>query len=130
MLRENPSTEKEKLSAAETIQVEMQESVRRLAFPGVPGEGVKACIRRVAIRSGLGFGQIKRLWYGEWRIVPAHVADQIRNAVEAHERRLDAEFEALKTRRAALYGLTHESSDPEFYRVRAAQNDRPNDEAS
>lgn len=91
----------------------MRLSVKRLAYPGEPGEGVKACIRRVARKSGLAFGQVKRLWYGEWRIIPAHVADQIRDAVEIHERKLDAEQQAIRRRYDALYGPESDpGSDP------------------
>ena len=125
-MKDNPSTEKDKLSAVETVRLEMSGHVRSLASPANPGESVKACIRRVSMRTGLGFGQIRRLWYGEWRVVPAHVADRLRKAAEAHERQLDRQIDELRKRQAALYALTHHSSDPEFYRVRTAEGERDN----
>lgn len=122
MKTDNQSAEKDRMSAVETIRAEMSGHVRLLATPASPGESVKACIRRVSSRTGLGFGQVRRLWYSEWRIVPAHIADKIREAVNAHERRLDAE---LATLRARTYALTHHSSDPEFYSQRVAETYPP-----
>lgn len=112
---DDPSTEKDKLSAVEIIRVEMQEKVRRLATPCEPGESVKSCVRRVSRATGLTFGQVRRLWYSEWRIIPAHVADRIREAVHAHDRRVIETIESNKRRNAALYAILHHSSDPEFY---------------
>lgn len=123
-MRENQYPEKEKLSAVQTIRLEMQEKVRRLAMPCEPGEGVKSCLRRVSRLTGLDQGEVKRIWYGEWRRIPADIADRIREATEAHERRLDQELAALRQRHAALYGLAHHGADPEFYRGRAGLDDR------
>jgi hypothetical protein len=123
--RHNQGTERHRLSP-ETIQVEMHQSVRRLALPGEPGESVKACIRRVSRRTGLGFDQIRRLWYLRWRVVPAHVADKIREAVHAHEKRLDQEWGTLKAR---YYALANHSSDEEFYRVRVDETCPPADQS-
>lgn len=122
-VRHSPCTEKHRSCPIETVQSEMREAVRSLAKPSEPGESVKACVRRVSLKTGFSFDEIRRLWYGRWRIVPAYVADRIREAKEAHERTLDRNYEALKVRQAALYGLTHEGSDPEFYRARAAVDD-------
>lgn len=55
------------------------------------------------------------LWYGEWRVIPAHVADKIREASEAHEREIEQQIAYLKERQARLYALTHHSMDAEFY---------------
>lgn len=123
------SAEKDNVSAVEVVQSEMQGRVRLLAMPSEPGESVKACVRRVARATGLSFGQIRRLWYREWRVVPAHIADHIRRAAEAHERRLDQQQEVLRARHAALYGLAHHSSDPEFYEGRIAGFDQLPDES-
>jgi len=78
------------MSAVEDIRLEMSGKLRHLAEPVSPGESVKACLRRASIRAGIAFGQCRRLWYGEWRVVPAHVADQIRKASDAHDRTLKA----------------------------------------
>ena len=76
-VKDNRSEEKDKLSAVETVRMEMSGHVRTLAKPCEPGESVKACVRRAACRAGLGFGQVRRLWYSEWRRVPADIADAI-----------------------------------------------------
>lgn len=108
VVTENRSAEKEHLSAVETVRAEMSGHVKRLASPSSPGESVKACIRRAASRAGMSFGQIKRCWYGEWRVIPAHVADQLREASAAHDKILKAN---LLRAVAAM-----QTSDPEFYR--------------
>ncbi len=72
MVRENPSEAQKNLpngrkpvSTVELIADEMQARVRRLAFPGEPGESIKAVLGRVARRSGVTLNEAKRLWYGE-----------------------------------------------------------------
>lgn len=123
VVREFPSSEKEKLSPVENVRLEMSGLVRSLAAPASPGESVKACIRRVASRSGLRFSQIKCLWYAEWKIIPAYVADKLRQAVEAYDRQIERQIEELKAQQARFYALTHHSSDPEFYSIKAAEGE-------
>lgn len=113
MVADNQSTEKDRLSPVETVRLEMSGHVRSLASPANPGESVKACIRRVSMRTGIGFGQVRRLWYGEWRVVPAHVADRLRKAAEAHERQIEHQ---LAARMRQSLAAMETSSDPEFYR--------------
>lgn len=103
-----PSTEKDKLSPVETIRFEMSNSVKALASPCEPGESIKSCVRRVAMRTGLTFGQVRRLWYAEWNVIPAHVADKLREASEHHDRLLKANM----LRAVAAM----QESDPDFYR--------------
>jgi hypothetical protein len=117
---EYPSAESDKMSAVEVIRDEMRGKVRKLAWPSEPGESVKGCIRRVSRATGLSFGQVKSLWYREWRRVPADVADRIREATAAHERNIDAQISGLRARQEQFWSLTHCSHDPEFYRGRAA----------
>lgn len=114
-MTDNQSTEKDRLSPVETVRLEMSGHVRSLATPANPGESVKACIRRVSHRTGLGFGQVRRIWYGEWRVIPAHVADRLRKAAEAHDRQIEQQLAArMHTALAAM-----EATDPEFYRSQA-----------
>lgn len=114
------------MSAVEEIQSELRTGIRFLALPGEPGESVKACIRRAATKAGLGFGTVKRIWYGELRCLPrTDISDAIRRAVRDHERRLDAEWETLKARH---WALAHHSSDEEFYSVRVDEACPPTDE--
>lgn len=131
MDRENPS-ERQKISqgarkpmsTAECVADELQGKVKRLAFPAQPGESIKGCLNRVARRAGVTTTEAKRLWYREWRRVPADVADRVRDAVERHERQLEQDFPALKAR---FWALTHGSSDPEFYLQRCAEAYPPAD---
>lgn len=119
MVRNNQFTERNKVVTAEAVSEEMKLNVVRLAKPSRPGESVKSCVRRVSTATGLKFGQVRRLWYRTWKTVPAHVADQVRNAVNQHERRLDAELITLKAR---LDALNHECSDPGIHPENAAES--------
>ena len=93
---------------SEEIQEEIARLLRRLADPVQAGESVKACIRRASTRAGLPYGQTKRLWYREWRNIPAYMADMVRERAAKHDRRL------RQTAYEALVQLSE--SDPEFYR--------------
>lgn len=132
MNRENPSetqniclNERTSVSTAEIVRERLRLDVRRLAMPGEPGEGVKAALNRVARRAGIPASEAKRLWYSEWRRIPADIAERVDDAVTKHERRLDAE---LATLRARYYALNNHSSDPEFYAARTAQCTPPADD--
>ena len=93
---------------AEDVQDEISALLRKLADPVVAGESVKECICRAAWRGGLTFTQAKRAWYREWRNIPAHVADSIREKATAHDRQLKhAAFRTL---------VDLQDSDPEFFR--------------
>lgn len=95
------------MTSAEEVTTEISLLLRRLASPGEPGESVKACIRRASMRSGLSFNQAKRGWYREWKNIPAHVADEIRQRAADHDRRLkQAAFQTL---------LAMRDSDPELF---------------
>lgn len=95
------------MATAEQVQDEISRLLRQLACPVTAGESVKACIRRAALKTGLTFNQTKRLWYSEWREVPAHVADNIRTAAHIHDRKLKQSMvEALSVM---------QSVDPEYF---------------
>jgi len=113
------------VTSIDSVADEMQSRVRRLAFPGEPGESIKAVIGRAARRAGVTFNEAKRLWYREWRRVPADIADKIREAQERHERQIAKDFEALKAR---YWSLCNASSDPDFYSARTATADRQTDD--
>jgi hypothetical protein len=68
------------------LREEMKRLVRRAAEPARVGESVKAEIGRAARRLGLGYGRVKRYWYGEIAVPPAHEVDAIRAAVARRER--------------------------------------------
>lgn len=104
---------------AEAVAEELQGRVKALAFPGQPGESVKACLNRVAREAGLTASEAKRIWYREMLRIPAHLADRIRTAAERHERTLDQRISEARARQDRLYALIHHSSDPDFYSARA-----------
>lgn len=98
-MADKPSAEKDKVSLVDTIRLEMSAGVQRLAEPSRPGESVKSCVRRVASKTGLPFGQVRRLWYGEWRRVPADIARIIERKIAEHE----AETDRIAAARAEKY---------------------------
>lgn len=107
-MAEKSSARREMVSTSEQIQDEISALLRRLADPVTAGESVKACIRRASMRAALPYGQAKRLWYREWREIPAFVADNIRERAAAHDRLLKrAAFQAL---------IALQESDPDYYR--------------
>jgi uncharacterized protein YbaR (Trm112 family) len=109
MRTEKPSAHTEfSMHTAEQVQAEMSGLLRQLACPVAAGESVKCLIRRAAMRSGLPHNQVKRLWYGEQKGIPAYLADNIREAAAKHDRRLKRSMvEAL----AVMQAL-----DPDYYR--------------
>jgi hypothetical protein len=122
--RENPSGVQkippgQRMVTAEAVAEELQGRVKALAFPGQPGESVKACLNRVAREAGLTTSEAKRIWYREMLRIPAHLADRIRTAAKEHDRKLDERISAARARQDRLYALIHHSSDPDFYSARA-----------
>jgi len=70
---------------SQAIRDEMSTRLRALAGSPAAGESVKSQILRATRRLAhpqLTASIVKRLWYGEIRIVPAHLADHIRAAGE------------------------------------------------
>lgn len=99
-----------------SVADECADHVRVLAGPRGPDDSIKALIRRAARVCGLTPGQVKRLWYGEWKTIPAEVADRLRERRAAAEaRQIRIRTEALKSFEA-LEALVDGSADPEFYR--------------
>jgi hypothetical protein len=71
MTDSGPCTEK-------SVRDEMQRLVRLAAEPARPGELVKEEIRRAARFLGMDPGRVKRYWYGEIEMPPAHEVDAVR----------------------------------------------------
>lgn len=65
----------------EQLRDEMRSLVRQAAEPARPGESVKAAIGRAARLLGLSHGRVKRYWYGEILVPPAHEVDAARSAI-------------------------------------------------
>lgn len=87
---------------AESIQARCHDNVVRLATPAKPGEKMTRIIDRVARKTGLTAGQVKRLYYAEWANVPATVFLILEQKVSDHERRLAAQSQTRAARRRAL----------------------------
>ncbi len=90
--------------SVEEANAHFSDVVRRAAEPVAPGDLIEQQIRRAARRLGLDRGLAKRLWYGEQRAVPLHVALNLvefdRRSAELTERlaALRAEIDALGRR--------------------------------
>lgn len=65
------------------LRNEMKTLVRRAAEPARAGESVKTEIGRAARVLGLPHGRVKRYWYGEIQVPPAHEVDAIRAVMAA-----------------------------------------------
>ena len=65
----------------EQLREEMRNLVRQAAEPARPGESVKAAIGRAARALGLSHGRVKRYWYSEIQVPPAHEVDAARAAL-------------------------------------------------
>lgn len=89
--------------SADIIVQEMQAAVRVIASPSIPGESVKAAISRAARRSGLSFSQARRLWYGLWRDVPAHVVESVR--IQASIQRAQPTANELQNEISAVHSM-------------------------
>lgn len=89
----------------DAVALEMQRIVREAAEPWSPGDSVKAAIGRAARALGLPFRRARTFWYASPCAVRAEEADQLRARdralVEERLRRLEAEIELLRARRAA-----------------------------
>jgi hypothetical protein len=114
------TVETAKMTADEVVSVEMRDCLMKLATPSEPGKKLKRIWDDLSRATGLTYGQVKRLWKREWKVIPASVADEIRRKVADHERKLDARDEAIAKR---FWHLNHTSSDPEFYQGRTATSD-------
>lgn len=71
------------------VAAEIRRRVMIAAYPGRPGESVKAAIRRAAHRLSLPFSRTRALWYGLARVIKASEADHVRaitaNMVEVEQ---------------------------------------------
>ncbi len=74
-----------RLPTPQQLREEMKILVRRAAEPARSGESVKAEISRAARVLGLSHGRVKRYWYGEIQVPPAHEVDAVRAAMAARQ---------------------------------------------
>lgn len=98
--------------SVEAVRQRVSADVRWLALPGIPGESVKACIRRVSMKTGLNFSILKRLWYCEYKRIPADISETVERAVKANAQRQEQEWQLIKQR---YWAVTYGSGDPDFH---------------
>lgn len=70
------------MHSAEAVATDLQAKVRAMA--DAIDRNTVAAWAKIARLAGLTVGQVKRLYYGEWRIIPAHVFIAITEAYRAH----------------------------------------------
>lgn len=76
---------------------EMALLVKHASKPSVAGESVKAKIARAARVLGFDRGRVKRLWYGEARVITADEMDHARRTVRARQQDLEGLHNDLAT---------------------------------
>lgn len=109
------------MSRADAIRREMHDAVLLLG-----GEGGKADEQNhlAARLAGLPVTVVERLRWKKIRRIPADIADAVRDAVSAINRRAEAKANhdrlIWEARIEALDAFARHSSDPEFVRARAA----------
>lgn len=85
------------------IRDEMKAAIRAIAWPPLSDdEKTPARIARSARRVGLTYSQARRLWYSEWRGIPAWVVDSVR--ARLHK----LQYEAIIKERARIERLFRE----------------------
>jgi hypothetical protein len=104
--REFPSVYTETPMQAEVVRTETAQMLRDLIGKVEPGTSLKAIWRTLSIRLRLTVGQIKRLWYAEMLIIPAHIYLTVRAAWDRLselalrlEKQIDAQATAYQERR-------------------------------
>lgn len=109
------------MGRAESIRMEMVGAVRLLGDGGRSADEQNTYAARL---TGLPVTVIERLRWKKLARVPADVADAVREAVTAFERRAEAkarhERDILTRRLESLAALADRPGDPDFYRAHVA----------
>jgi hypothetical protein len=72
------TVETAKMTADEIVSHEMSICLRKLAkADGEPGERLKTIYDRLATKTGLTYGQVRRIWKRDWKIVPGRVVRRL-----------------------------------------------------
>jgi len=82
MIREQFSAEKERMNAA-AFSDQAQLMIKNMAQLE-DDKSLKVVFRSLARKVGLNEGQIKRLYYSEWKVIPAYIYAQVANAAFKH----------------------------------------------
>ena len=72
---------------SKALRDEMCRLVRAAAEPAQAGELVRSAIRRAALVLGFEYSRVKRYWYGEIEVPPAHEVDTAREKVRHRSKR-------------------------------------------
>ncbi len=68
---------------ADKVAKDAQEMVK-VMVEAYPGKSVKGALRDVSLQTSIPAGQIKRLYYQEWRTIPAHIFINLRRSYQKH----------------------------------------------
>ena len=114
------------MTADEAVSLEMRRHLLRLAKEtSEPGDKLKKIWGDLARATGLSYGQCKRIWKQEWKVIPGSVVRLLDSKLAELERKNDAAQETLRARHQALKNY---SSDPSPNTPRTAACDRQIDD--
>lgn len=100
--------ERVEMNTPEAIASNVQANLHTIAGTFGARVGLKEVFSRLSLHTGLTAGQIKRLWYGEWHVIPAHVFLTVQKSYRKHM----AHAERQAEHQAAIYrALSQEWND-------------------
>ncbi|GBQ46471.1 hypothetical protein [Acetobacter ghanensis] len=91
----------------EAIAQQVQMQLHEIVEASGTRSGLKQAFASVARKTGLTDGQIKRLFYGEWSVIPAHIFLNVERLYRNHLEQMKARAE----HQAALYRARTEEWD-------------------
>ena len=91
----------------EAIAQQVQMQLHEIVEASGTRSGLKQTFAAVARKTGLTDGQIKRLFYGEWSVIPAHIFLNVERLYRNHLEQMRARAE----HQAALYRARTEEWD-------------------
>ena len=95
------------MHTADQVALNAQEKLRAIANTLPQRRGVRSLWYELSLLTGLTEGQVKRIYYAEWRVLPAHVFMIIGDAYRVHLEKAAARYE----RQAALTKLALQQWD-------------------
>ena len=91
----------------EAIAQQVQMQLHEIVEAAGSRSGLKQAFASIARKTGLTDGQIKRLFYGEWSVIPAHIFLSVERLYRNHLEQMRARAE----HQAALYRARSEEWD-------------------
>ncbi|QOF94246.1 hypothetical protein IFJ82_09810 [Novacetimonas hansenii] len=96
------------MNTPEAIATNVQANLHAIAGTFGARAALKEVFSRLSLHTGLTAGQVKRLWYGEWHVIPAHVFLTVQKSYRKHMARAERQAE----HQAAIYrALSNEWDD-------------------